>query len=88
MNAIPPARWIRSFSPGNTGLWSWVLNAGTPELHRTARESPQLATKICRGETKAHTAVDPDLSSPLASSGKVRMLLSRFKNPDLQRKKD
>ena len=79
---LPPARWIRSFSVGKTGLWSCVEKTSWPALHRTARESPQLATNTWRGEINAQTAVDPDLSSPLASSGSIRILSSRLRKPE------
>ena len=34
------------------------------------------------GDIKAHTAVDPDLSSPLAIFGNNLILLSKERNPD------
>uniref|UniRef100_A0A182SEI7 Uncharacterized protein n=1 Tax=Anopheles maculatus TaxID=74869 RepID=A0A182SEI7_9DIPT len=77
----PPAFSMRSFSPGRIGLWSCVEKIGCPFWQSTARESPQFAMYRCWREMNAHTAVVPDLSTPVASSGRSRIDSSSCRNP-------
>ena len=80
---LPPALWMRSFSSGWKGLWSWVEKWSPPARDMTARESPQFAKNTFCGVTIVHTAVEPLLSSPHIISGIFLSLSSMLKNPVL-----
>ncbi|TNN68404.1 hypothetical protein EYF80_021325 [Liparis tanakae] len=67
----PPAFWMRSFSRGLQGLWSWVEKPTLASRHSTARESPH-----------THTAVEPLRSRPCRRSEKLRMYSSMFRKPE------
>jgi hypothetical protein len=55
----PPACRIRCLSAATLGLWSRESGSGTPARHRTARESPTLATVSERCVTSNATRVVP-----------------------------
>merc|ERR1719187_258481 len=66
---VPPAFCILARSGSFEGLWSCVTRAGLPLTQKTPLLSPQLASMRNLSVIRAQTAVVPDLSSPLATSG-------------------
>ena len=72
---------MKVFFEETYSLTTWVASTGLPLVQHTPRLSPQFAMIRYFCDMSAHTAVVPDLSSPLATSGIFRSFSSSSKNP-------
>lgn len=55
----PPARFIRSYSIGDYGLWSFDKSMALPLRHNEERESPAFAAMYVLGVISKTFAVQP-----------------------------